>query len=427
MANAQHLQLLKQGKHVWNTWRQENDQIQPDLEEADLAGAKLAGFLLYDSRMQGANFTGASLRRAFLLRADLSHASLVEADLRHAHLTRACLVQATCREVRFSQTSLQYADFTEAQLEGASFHHRDLTGVSFLRANLTRAILEAAKLSGTDLRAANLSRAQLWDATLHRAQLAEANLSRSFLQGTIFREAQVQGADFTEAVLWDTAFLNMDLRDVRGLETVRHVTRSALDLSTWYRSREDLPLRFLRGIGTPESCLRALSQVVEPPIPEISGFLAYHPDDEAFAHRLLTDLQEQGMRCWLASEVFLGSGSNLVTKAFQPLDRVFYGVPSQDQPWIGKMAYLADASEREARSHRQLLFPLYLTQSTWERAQAHKQSDFQQERWLGNFVNWQEEAAYQQAFRCLLKALSQEKGSEPYQQRKEPLEGMEDE
>jgi uncharacterized protein YjbI with pentapeptide repeats len=51
MADQQHVALLKQGVDVWNRWKQEHQQIQPDFTGAHLTGADL----------QGADLTGANL------------------------------------------------------------------------------------------------------------------------------------------------------------------------------------------------------------------------------------------------------------------------------------------------------------------------------------------------------------------------------
>ena len=41
MTNQEHLDILKQGVEVWNQWREEHPDIQPDLSEANLNGAIL--------------------------------------------------------------------------------------------------------------------------------------------------------------------------------------------------------------------------------------------------------------------------------------------------------------------------------------------------------------------------------------------------
>ena len=43
MANPDHVALLKKGVSDWNAWREENQETIPDLEEANLRGARLHG------------------------------------------------------------------------------------------------------------------------------------------------------------------------------------------------------------------------------------------------------------------------------------------------------------------------------------------------------------------------------------------------
>jgi len=43
MANPEHLEILKQGVEVWNRWREENPQVQPELRDVNLQGERLAG------------------------------------------------------------------------------------------------------------------------------------------------------------------------------------------------------------------------------------------------------------------------------------------------------------------------------------------------------------------------------------------------
>jgi uncharacterized protein YjbI with pentapeptide repeats len=68
MANEEHLARLKQGVEAWNTWRDNNHEVQPHLEEAHLA-------------------------RVFLREVNLSKADLSGADLHQVSITaRECPV-----------------------------------------------------------------------------------------------------------------------------------------------------------------------------------------------------------------------------------------------------------------------------------------------------------------------------------------------
>jgi hypothetical protein len=58
MANADHLERLRQGVDAWNTWRGKERWIRPDLSEADLRGANLMHALLVEADLRNADLTG---------------------------------------------------------------------------------------------------------------------------------------------------------------------------------------------------------------------------------------------------------------------------------------------------------------------------------------------------------------------------------
>ena len=79
MANPEHLEMLKQGVEHWNQWRKEHPDVLPDLSDAILQRAKLAG----------ANLSRADVRRVDLREADLSRTNLSAARLRRRSTWRA--------------------------------------------------------------------------------------------------------------------------------------------------------------------------------------------------------------------------------------------------------------------------------------------------------------------------------------------------
>ena len=84
MANKKHLETLLNPDDVaaWNKWRDENPDIEPDLNRADLHEANLSGANLSGADLHEANFNAANLNRA-----DLQSATLVNTDLTDADLT----------------------------------------------------------------------------------------------------------------------------------------------------------------------------------------------------------------------------------------------------------------------------------------------------------------------------------------------------
>lgn len=86
MANPQHLEILNRGRYIWNQWRQDNDDVTPDLRAAYLREAKLQEFDLSECDLRGAVMLGAYLTDTNLRGADLSYADLRFCDTTGARL-----------------------------------------------------------------------------------------------------------------------------------------------------------------------------------------------------------------------------------------------------------------------------------------------------------------------------------------------------
>src|SRR5207244_401540 len=90
-------------------------------------------------------------------------------------------------------------------------------------------------LQKADLRQANLSFADL-----NGADLREANLSEADLLGADLRQA-----DLTNTNIGWTAFGAVDLRNVKGLEMVKHEGPSTIGIDTIIVSQGKIPETFL--------------------------------------------------------------------------------------------------------------------------------------------------------------------------------------
>src|SRR5215467_16084556 len=81
MANDEHVAILRQGVAAWNTWRDENPNIFPDLSKETLTNAPLSRANLFGATLIETNLTGADLSRAKLIFANLIGAKLPGANL----------------------------------------------------------------------------------------------------------------------------------------------------------------------------------------------------------------------------------------------------------------------------------------------------------------------------------------------------------
>src|SRR6266851_296466 len=139
---------------------------------------------------------------------------------------------------------------------------------------ITRPDLSHANLNHTDLSHADLSYA-----TLSHANLSHATLSHATLRGTDLSRAELSRADLSYADLshatveW-THFDNIDLRTVRGLDTVQHTGPSYISIDTIYRSEGHIPETFLRKAGVPEDFLTYMRSLVAHPIEYYTCFIS---------------------------------------------------------------------------------------------------------------------------------------------------------
>lgn len=141
MANPEHLKILKQGVEVWNEWRTENPDIQPDLERAELSDLTLSNYVLTEanlfrvqmrgSRLNGAALQGANLFNADLLRVNFNFAQLNQANLQSAALNGASFQNAILHGADLSYSDVTNVNFTYAHFDGANFANAQFGGTTF--------------------------------------------------------------------------------------------------------------------------------------------------------------------------------------------------------------------------------------------------------------------------------------------------------
>ena len=376
MANPAHVAKLREGVEAWNTWRAQNPDIQPDFSEANLGGADL---------------TRANLGRVNLRGTDLRGVELGEANLGGAYLGGAYLVEA-----KLVGANLIEANLVEAKLVGANLVRAKLVRAYLYGAYLAEANLYGANFDGADLRWANLV-----GADFGKAKLVGANLSR----------VDLSGADLARAELYDTIFADIDLTDVKGLESCVHQGPSIIDHRTLERSGK-LPLSFLRGCGLPDTFIDYLPSLLNQPIQHYSCFISYSSKDEALAQRLHADLQDKGVRCWFAPED-LKIGNKLrvrIDEAIRIYEKLLLLLSehSMTSTWVENEVETAFDKENE-RSGEPVLFPIRLDTAVME-SKTGWAAAIRRTRHIGDFSNWKDHNEYQKGLERLLRDLEIEKG-----------------
>ena len=138
----------------------------------------------------------------------------------------------------------------------------------------------------------DLSGASLRHTSLREARLINANLSNATLIGTNLFEADLRGADFNATKVGWFSFGSNDLSFVKGLDSLDISGPIGIDVQSMVRSR-NLPMKFLRAIGLPDTFLTYLPSLISEAITFDSCFISYSNEDLLFASRLYKDLRAE--------------------------------------------------------------------------------------------------------------------------------------
>lgn len=199
------------------------------------------------ANLSNANLSDANFDRASLIGANLSCANLEGAAFGRVNFNQANLRRANLRGISGANSFVLLEDETRVfNQELVSF------GVNFAGADLSEANLNEASLRGTNFQEANLSLTKLLGTDFSQADLSGANLSGADLNKTLLVGTNFINADFSEVVVRDAIFANVDLSKIEGLDTVRHMGPSIINIETIYFSIGNNSCKgFLEKAGVP--------------------------------------------------------------------------------------------------------------------------------------------------------------------------------
>jgi hypothetical protein len=355
MAIQEHVLILKSGVHFWNSWREQNPQISPDLSNTNLTAMQLKGM----------NFQKVNLREASLLATELS-----EANLREADLSRSRCVAANFNHSCAVKARLNSADFTKANLEGID--------------------LSEAGLSGSDFYGANLK---------------EANLKKTDMRRTIFTNADLCRANLESTYLLGTVFGNTNLSGAENLEQCLHMGPSVLDYQTIERSGT-LPESFVMGCGLPDKFIDSIRSLLEKSRQFCKCFISYSTHDNNFVNFFIKDLRTYGVKFWIAPrDMTIGSDiKNAIDQAITVLDKVvlIFSKSSIASQWVEYEA--KKALEKERQISQNVLLPIMIDDAILS-TDVDWASALKSTRNIGDFRDWKNHNSYKQALDRLLRDL----------------------
>ena len=321
---------------MWNSWRTGNPTIRPDL-----AGAHLSWLARQPPKLLGEDWVKQS--------EDQRRRNEIQADLR-----------------RF--------DLSNVDLEGCDLGRADLS-----EANLSHAILRDVSFDGSILRGSNLLEAYARSVRFVSADCSSACFHATDLNEATFKETVLDATEMNGAQFLNTSLIGVDLATAIGLDSVRHLGPSIIDVQTIFRSSGRISRLFLRGAGMPEQFITYVDALTEHPIEFYSCFISYSHADKPFARRLHDTLQARGIRCWL-DEQQLYPGDPLyehINRGIRLWDKFLLCCSESSlspSSWVEKEITIAfekeDQLTKRAGTKVQVLVPLnldgYLFSERWE-------------------------------------------------------------
>lgn len=261
-------------------------------------------------------------------------------------------------------------------------------------------------LREANLRGAELNRADFSGANLFRANLNGANLSRANLSTATLIETTLDGATIDAATIGWTFFGNVDLRFVKGLETIIHQGPSSIGVEMILRSEGTIPDIFLRKAGLSDTFITYARSLAQNPIAYYTCFISYSSKDQKFADRLYTDLQSNGVRYWFAPKD-MKTGDTIrhrIDESIRLYDKLLLvlSLHSIKSSWVEFEVEAALAKENMRKPP--VLFPVRLDDSIIKSKKSWA-AHIQRTRHITDFTNWKQHEEYQKALTRLLRDL----------------------
>ena len=207
-----------------------------------------------------------------------------------------------------------------------------------------------------------------------------------------------------------TIFGDLDLRTIKGLETLEHRGPSTIGTDTILKSEGDIPKSFLRGAGLDDIFISYVLSLARKPIQYYTCFISYSSKDQAFAERLYADLQSKNVRCWYAPED-LKIGDKFwhrIDEFIRIYDKllVILSEHSVASIWVENEVMAAFEKEHQHPS-KTVLFPVKLDNAVME-TNLPWATNMRRMRHIGDFTRWKEHDEYQKGLTRLLRDLKQE-------------------
>ena len=203
-----------------------------------------------------------------------------------------------------------------------------------------------------------------------------------------------------------TILSNLDLRSCSGLEETSHDGPSEITISTVYKSKGKIPEIFLKGVGLSDNFILYIQSLTQDALEYYSCFISFSSNDLDFTERLHTDLDREGVRCWIyTKDMKIGDKIRpIIDQSIRLRDKLLVVLSKESikSEWVEDE--VEAAFEKEQKRRETVLFPVRIDDAAMETEVAWA-AKIRRTRHIGDFRNWKDYDSYQKAFEKLMRDL----------------------
>jgi len=188
MNSQDYFGILKDGVDIWNNWRLENPQINPNLSNIDFSGliCGLDGANFKNTILIGCNFTGQSLEgtefeNAQLIGSSFKGANLLNTNFNSAKIEHGNFQGSYINQAKFKEANLLSVDFTNATIKNAYFANSFCLKTKFINATLDSIIFNYASFVGAVFVNANIVNCSIFGISAWEIEMDEATVQKNLL------------------------------------------------------------------------------------------------------------------------------------------------------------------------------------------------------------------------------------------------------
>ncbi|MEO1437774.1 MAG: toll/interleukin-1 receptor domain-containing protein [Bacteroidota bacterium] len=205
------------------------------------------------------------------------------------------------------------------------------------------------------------------------------------------------------------------------MEKIKHQGPSSIDFHT-LKNSPNLPIEFLRGIGLPDIYIDYLPDFYDlEPIKMYSSFLSHSKANVEFAEKLYYALQKKGVRVWY-DEKQMKPGDKIhraIVDGINTYDKMILvcSKESLNSWWVEtEFENIMNKEwqyQKDNETFQSLLIPITIDVAVFNgNCPKHLETKIQSYK-IGDFRNWQDETAFNEALNKLVAALNADRNDHP--------------